>query len=377
MAFVISRVLVLSGAGAVAAAKASAAKELIADGTAVNLPKNAVGSIIDTLTSWDGKWYFEIVRLWYPRSVPPNITYEQSQARAAFFPVFPALVRLADKVVPGGPVTAGIFVNAILGALFVLLIGVCAHRLYGPQVAGRTMLIASLFPGSFVLSFTYSEAAMLVLATACLIFLHDRRWLLAGVAAAVATATRPNAVALVAACLVAAVIDWRRRHDWRAFVAPALSPVGFVAFQIYISIYAHERGVWFRVQRQAWREGASYGATALRHAAKFLIHPFNSPTNVLTVASAIALIGGLYALRHAKLPAAHVVYTVAIAVLMLVPATVTARPRFVYTAFPLMIAVAKVWPKDREYRWSMMMTVFGGGLVAVTALYGLFAVAIP
>ena len=36
------------------------------------------------------------------------------------------------------------------------------RRLFGNKVASRAMVLTALFPGSFVLSFAYSEALMLV-----------------------------------------------------------------------------------------------------------------------------------------------------------------------------------------------------------------------
>jgi hypothetical protein len=55
---------------------------------------------------------------------------------------------------------------------------------------------------------------------------------------------------------------------------------------------------------------------------------------------------------------------------------VTARPRFLFAAFPLFIAVAAVWPDDDRDWWPLLMSACGAGLFAVTVLYGLFA-AIP
>ena len=48
-----------------------------------------------------------------------------------------------------------------------------------------------------------------------------------------------------------------------------------------------------------------------------------------------------------------VAYTLVVIALMLLPSTVTARPRFLYTAFPLLIAVAAVWPDDEEQWWAL------------------------
>ena len=363
VAYVISRAMVLAAAGAVAAAQQPR-------------PANAKGPILDVLTSWDGLWYFEVVRHGYPTSVPSPITYFDPEARAAFFPLYPILVRAADRVLPGGDVMAGLFINLVLGALAVLLVGVIARRLFDAQVAGRSMVLMALFPGSFVLSFSYSEALMLVLVAAALLLLLERRWLLAGLVSALATASRPNAIAIVAACAVAAWLAWRRERDWRAWVAPLLAPIGFVAFQLYLWVHTGELTVWARVQQDAWNEGASFGWTAIRRTAEAFTSPFDSATNIITMLCVVATIIGIYALFKAKLPAPLVAYTLVVIALMLLPATVTARPRFLYTAFPILIAGAAVWPKDEEKWWGLGLSLLGAGLVAVTALYGLFA-AIP
>jgi Dolichyl-phosphate-mannose-protein mannosyltransferase len=382
IAFVVSRFLVLVGAAAASAGRASAVAQYPELG--LTKPKSALSGIVDALTSWDGKWYFEIVRQGYPHAVPPRITYDQIEARAAFFPLFPWLIRAVDKVLPGSSVTAGIMLNAVLGLVFVLLVGKLAMAWFDDaRVAMRAMVIAAFFPGSYVLSITYSEALLLCLAAAGLLALHRRRWVVAGVLSLLATATRPNGIAMVVACAAAAFVAIRARREWRALAAPVLAPIGFVAVQFYIGTTAHERNVWFRVQREAWQEGTSFGATALTNIGKFLFHPLSSPTNAITTASVVCVVVGLIALRKAKLPIEAVVFSLTIIALMLLPATVTARPRFVYTAFPLAIAAARAWPlrwrtgHTGDEVWSMFLTVCGGGLVALMTIYGLYAVAIP
>ena len=362
-AYVVSRAMVLTAAGVVAAAQQPR-------------PGNAGGPIVNVLTSWDGLWYFEVVRHGYPSSVPPHLTFFDPEARTAFLPAYPLLVRAADRLLPGGDVPAALIVNVVLGAVFILLVGLLTRRLRDDRTAGRAMVLVALFPGSFVLSFAYSEALMLVLVAGALLLLLDERWLAAGLVAAVATAARPNALAVVLACLVAAWLAWRRRHDWRVWLAPALAPLGFVAFQVYLWVHTGETTVWFRVQREAWNEGASFGWTAIRRSAEALINPLDSATNIITALCVVATVVGVWALVRARLPAFVAAYTIGALVLMLLPATVTARPRFLYAAFPLLIAGAAIWPADREDWWALGLSLFGAGLVAVTAVYGLYA-AIP
>ena len=169
-----------------------------------------------------------------------------------------------NKVVPGGDVIAALSLNLVLGAVFVLLVGLMTRRLFGNKVASRAMVLTALFPGSFVLSFAYSEAIMLVLVAGCLLLLMQRRWLLAGILAGLATASRPNAIAIVASCVVAAIVAIVQRREWKALLAPLLAPVGWISFQLFLAHQTGERDAWFRVQGEAWDEGTSFGLTAIK-----------------------------------------------------------------------------------------------------------------
>jgi hypothetical protein len=362
-AYVLSRAAVLAGAGAAGAATKPR-------------PPSGTGPILNVLTSWDGKWYFEVMRRGYPRHVPPNITFFQLEARAVFFPLYPRAVWAVNKVLPGGDVLAALLFNVVLGAVFVYLVGVMARRLFGNKVASRAMVLTALFPGSFVLSFAYSEALMLVLIVGCLLLLMDRRWFFAGVLAGLSTASRPNALPIVASCAVAAAIAIVQRREWKALMAPLLAPIGWIAFQVFLWHQTGERDAWFRIQREAWTEGTSFGLTTIKDIGNAFVHPVDSPKNILTLLCVAAMLFGLWAMWKRPLPLPVTVYTLGILALMLLPKTVTARPRFLFTAFPLLIAVAAVWPDGDDEGWPLLLAVCGAGLAAVTALYGVLG-AIP
>jgi hypothetical protein len=371
-AFAISRMCVVAGAGV-------RASQLVVDAEEAGLerPKSAVGFITEVLLSWDGRWYLEIVRNGYPHSIPPNITYEQSEARAAFFPIYPMFVRFVDAVAPGGDTIAALFVNFVLAVVAMLLIGRLAMRLTDDaEVAARAMVLFAVFPGSFVLSFAYAEAALIALCAACLLLLLDQRWVLAGIVGAFATATRPNGVAIVAACAVASFLAIRQRRDWLSLAAPLLSPIGFIAFQAFLRHHTDEAWPWFRVQREAWREGTSFGATAIRNTISFLGSPLASPTDALTVATMIAMLVALWCAWRRPLPLPMLAFVLVIIALMLLPSTVTARPRFLFTAFPLVIPVAAWWSHRHRTGWELTLVTCGAGLATLTGLYGVFG-AIP
>lgn len=389
LAYLVSRVCVVIGAGIVGA-------EMRADDNKLRerliwgffdkpdphareavLPRSASSMILDVLTSWDGIWYLRIVRRGYPDYVPSGITYDDPEARVAFFPMYPWLVRTVDRVLPGGDTFAALFVNLILGAVFIVLVGLLARHWFGDRAARPAMVVMAFFPGSFVLSFAYSEALLLTLAAACLLAITRERWLWAGVFAAIGTATRPNGIALVAATLVAAFVVVRRSRQWSALIAPLLAPTGFVVYQWWIDRHADESRVWFRVQGEAWKEGASFGLTAIRNTLEAFTKPLTSPTDLITAVAFLATIAVVWIAWRVRIPLPAAAYSAVIVALMLLPATVTARPRFLFTAFPLFIAVA-VWLDDdrRRHWWPYLLATCGTGLTALTALYGVYG-AIP
>lgn len=364
-----------------AAAAAVRAAQITVDARAAGDDPTAgpAGLMLGVLSSWDGEWYMEIVRTGYPGYVPPDITFFQLEARVAFFPVFPLVVRVATRIVhvvaPGvGDVYMALLINTVMAVVAIVLIGLLAKRLYGLETAKRAMVLFAIFPGSFVLSYTYAEPIFFVVALACMLMLLDERWALAGAFAAIGTATRPNGVALVAACAVASFFAIRSRRDWSSLVAPLLAPIGLVAFHLYLGFQTGEWGVWFRVQSEAWEEGTSFGATAVTNTLEFIGNPFGSPTDAVTALSFVCMLAGLWCMWRKPLPASMVAYIVVILALMLIPATVTARPRFIYTAFPLLIAVAAWWPRRDRYGWELFTLVCGAGLVGLTGLYAVYGV---
>ena len=351
LVYLLSRLFVIMGAAIAVAAQA------VVDRSNDVEPANGLSGLAAILDSWDGHWYLDVVREGYPH-------------HAAFFPLYPRLVHYFDVVIPGGPVSVALTINIILGAMFVFLAGYLCRGLFDIKTAEKAMILLALFPGSFVLSMAYSEALMLTIVALCFIALRDKHWIWAGVLAAMATATRPNGVALVAACAVASLLAIRNDRDWRSLIAPVLSPLGFIGFMWFLRMHTGEDWAWFRVQREAWQEGTSFGATAVQRTYDFFLHPVSSPTSVLTAASVAAMLIALYMARKYKMNLIYWAYTIVVLALMLIPATVTARPRFLFTAFPLFFPVARALRDEDDTWWPLVVMVMIGGLVTVMGIYG-------
>jgi Gpi18-like mannosyltransferase len=364
IAYLLSRLFVIMGAAIAVTAQAVVAR------TNNEEPIGGLTGLVQVLDSWDGHWYLDVVRDGYPHNIMPNVTYFVSDARAAFFPAYPRLVHYIDNIVPGGPVSTALLVNFLLGGLFIFLVGYICRDIFDTRTAEKAMIITAIFPGSFVLSFAYSEALMLTLVALCFIALRNKSWVWAGVLAAMVTASRPNGVAITAACLVAAYLAIRDNRDWKSLIAPALSPLGFVGFMLFLRHHTGENFAWFRVQREAWKEGTSFGATAVTRTFDFILNPTGSPTSVLTAASVFAMGLAIYFALKYRVHFMYTAYSIVILVLMLTPATVTARPRFLFTAFPLIFPVARALRDDDDKWWPIVLTILATGLVTVTGIYG-------
>ena len=106
---------------------------------------------------------------------------------AATFELYRLLVEEAREARRARREMSNMFLTLNLAGVGAL--GIIARQLFGDRAAELTMVVLAIFPGSFVLSFAYTEALLMVLAGACLWFLLQRQWWLAGLFAALGTAT--------------------------------------------------------------------------------------------------------------------------------------------------------------------------------------------
>ena len=325
------------------------------------------------LTVWDGRWYVRIALHGYPTSVPQGDFYagtgRQVQSSVAFFPLYPLLVRGLDRVLPGGADVAGAVLALLIGALATVLVWMVAERVADRQVADRAAVLFAFSPGAFVLTLVYAEGLLVLLSAACLLALLERRWLLAGVMAALAGATRPNATAVMLACAWAAAVAISNERDWRAAAAPVLAPLGMLAFFVFLWWHTGETLIWFRVESQGWGERIDFGRSNLGVFADLFTRPLHNPNHLVLAASMVAAVVLMVILVRAKLPAILNVYTLSGLGLVLA-SHINARPRFIFVAFPLVIALAKTTTR-RQPAFVVLTAVFAATTVMLTVFYGL------
>lgn len=247
------------------------------------------------LTSWDGQWYLAIARTGYG-GVPANLTdafgRHTPDTALAFFPGYPLLVRWVGDLPGVGLVAAAVTVSLVCGVVCAYGLTRLARQLPGDRrVVGPVLVVLfAASPMAIALSMTYSEALFCALVAWSLVGVLERRWLLAGLAAAGAGLVRPTAAALVAIVAVAAVVALVRRRDgWRPVLGLVLAPAGLVGYLLFVAHRTGELTGWFTLQRQGWNSAFDGGVATVR----FAVDVLSSGRSVLEVATVAVLVAAI------------------------------------------------------------------------------------
>ncbi|MGW1103262.1 glycosyltransferase family 39 protein [Streptomyces sp. NPDC002540] len=342
----------------------------------------------DVLASWDGWWYQQIAVHGYdPRLVPiPGatgpITLEGNSA--AFFPLYPALMRLVSELTGLGPYGAGLLVSIVASLAAALGIYAVTERLGGRRAGLAAAGLWAVWPGSGVEWAVYSDSLYVALAVWACHAVLSRRWLTAGLLTCVAGLNRPTAVALIAAVAVAALLALRRRRDGilRPLAAMVVAPLGLLAYLGWVGHRMGDYGGYFRLQSGAWAHEWDYGRHTLDvltsvpvgHFDYLSAWPFADLIGVGVVLLALALLTLLIRLRP---PAVLMVYTVLTLVLVLGSQQIFGNvSRYLLPLFPLFLPLALAL---RRLRPTHQLVLLGIAALASGSYagYGLFELGVP
>jgi hypothetical protein len=338
------------------------------------------------LGRWDSVWFMAIADGGYGDG-----------ASAAFFPLYPLLLRVAGAPLGSTLIGGALLSTALLGVALVLL-----HRLvsldHERAVARNAVLVTALFPMAFFFSAVYSESLFLALSIGAVYAARRERWLWAGVLGALAAATRSAGVLLLVPLAMIYAWDvgrptWRARRPLRPDVLwLALVPCGLAAYCAFLALGGqdalapfHAQDVWFRSFAGPF-VGAWDGLVAAFDGARQLLSGSRTPVYFAEAGGdpylnaahnlelfawlVLALVAVAGVLR--RLPAAYGAYVVAALALPLSypvgPQPLMSLPRFVAVLFPLAIWLA-VWMTGRAARERIVLAAFAVGLAIYTGIF--------
>ena len=167
---------------------------------------------VEGWAQWDSGWYFRIAEDGYSY-------VEGQQSTIVFFPAYPLLMRVAGGAV-GSTYLAGILVTVTAGVASAALFFTWVRDRLEPAPARAALLLFVLYPYAFFLfGAVYADALFILAVIGAFVLLERGHPWLAGLAGAVATASRPLGALLVVGLAVRA---WEIRRADR----PAVVTVG-------------------------------------------------------------------------------------------------------------------------------------------------------
>ncbi|MEU3569957.1 glycosyltransferase family 39 protein [Kitasatospora sp. NPDC036755] len=341
----------------------------------------------DVLGSWDGTWYQRIAENGYdPQLIPlhgfPLATYYENSA--AFFPLYPWLMRLVGTVTGLGPYGSGIVVSVIASLFAAAGIFAIAERLGGYRAGVIAAVLWGLFPGSGVEWAVYSDSLFVALSAWACYCVMTRRWLEAGLLTLLAGLNRPTAAVLIAAVSIAALVALIRRTDGvaRPLTAMLITPWGLLGYVAWVGWKMGDWGGYFKLQQGAWNRYFDGGVSTVRTirdvlAGHWTYWQANPVPDLIAIVLLIALPGLVVLLWRTRPPLVLWVYTGLTIFTALSTNQIFGNiSRYLLPAFPLCIGVAVAL---RRVRTSSL-----AGLLAMPVLaagwyggYALFELGIP
>jgi hypothetical protein len=384
-ALLASRLLVwAAGLGAIAIWGLHEAHAHAFDPGGVTRPFGSFGDhLVAPAARWDSVWYLDIA----------NDGYGDGGDRAAFFPLYPLLVKVLGWLC-GSPLIAAIALSlaAFVGGMAVL------HRLAAIELGGDAARWAvyalALFPGSLWFSAAYSESLFFLVSVGAVLAARLERWWLAGLLGALGAATRSAGLLLV----VPLALLWWDAHRagsarWPTLAWVGLVPLGLGAYVAYLAATGapadapfSSQDTWNRALRGPWA-GVWDGAVAAWDGVRQVLHGPPPPLYFNKAAGDAVAIGRHNALLFAclvlaipplagafrRLPLAHGAYALCALLLPLsypvTPQPLMSLPRFEAVLYPLFLWLGWWLARGGAVRRVLVLGVFALGLMGCAALF--------
>lgn len=307
---------------------------------AVVLRMRDAGSVHHTLTRYDGQWYAHIAEHGYGTVVA---AHDGLHSDYAFFPLLPLLERAVHTAVWVPFVDLGMAINWFAALVAAAGVYAATARVTDRRTATITTVLWAMYPYAIVLSMSYTEGLLCALAAWALWAVADRRWLLAGVLAALAGLTRPTGAAVVAAvCVAALVAGLRHQGSWRRLVpAIVIAPLGLAGYLAYVAARRHELMGYFHAT-EGWARSWDNG-TYFAHWLSDLVAA-GGIESLKGVGLVILLLGMVWLVWKGARDGLPLGYTVFSLVLLLMTIGTSgyfgSRPRYLLPAFTVFIPLA-------------------------------------
>ncbi|MBQ0883835.1 glycosyltransferase family 39 protein [Streptomyces sp. RM72] len=309
----------------------------------------------DVLGTWDGWWYLQVAEHGYSPALVRlggDGLFTVQQNSVAFFPLYPALIRMVSESTGLGLYGSAILVSVV--SSFIAAAGIYAviSLIAGARAGTVAAGLWAVAPGAGVEWAVYSESLFVALAAWTCYAVMKGRWVAAGLLAFTAGLNRPTSAVLIGAVGLAALVTLarpasRREHGIRGPVyAMLVAPLGLLSYIAWVGWSTGEATAYFTLQREGWAHFFDYGAYTWDVLRNLAVgrgdYPFAFSTpDLLSLQLVLALPFLIALMLRKKPPLVLVAYTLATIITVLGTQQMFGNTmRYLLPAFPLLLAPA-------------------------------------
>lgn len=175
---------------------------------------------------WDTYHYFSIIENGY--------TFGGSEGTGntiAFFPFYPIILSLWQRLINFDLLPAALILSLILGIMGAMALYRYVSLIKDKKIATQAVWLFSLAPMSIFFSAAYTENLLVLLVILAFLFMHQKRFVTSAIVIGLASITKIFGVFLIPILLYEM---WRQRVTWtRQFAALVLAALPFLLFMYY------------------------------------------------------------------------------------------------------------------------------------------------
>lgn len=227
----------------------------------------------DAFVHGDSGWYEPIARSGY-------VYYVDSRCNIAFFPAYPLLMRYVGRLFGthhGAYFLGGVVISWASFVLAMVALYYLARLDLSPARARRAVLFIAVFPFAFFFGIVYTESLFLLFTILAFYGFRTRRWLLGGLCASVAIATRVPGILMwpALAWLAWTHAEPTRRDRGMALAGLAIAVGGFAWYCAYIYSLSGNPFEWVAtIQKWDYHPGGAPWTAPARLIGNLLTRPY-------------------------------------------------------------------------------------------------------
>ncbi len=309
--------------------------------------------------NFDGVHYLSIIQFGY------------SQYQQAFFPLYPFFVQWVSWFFNIAPNRAALEVSLLS---FIAGLGIFYRlaKMENAKAAGWSVLLLLTFPASFFFASAYTTSLYFLLAATTLFFMKTKRWFLAGVCGAFASATQLFGVFLFLA--VGFEYFQQKRRRLRDMLSILIIPLGLLGYMGYLAKTVGDPLAFYHAQPLFGAERSANEIILLPQVLWRYIKIFTHSSMETIQYWVAALELGTFLLAFwllwrgmkEKISSSYLFYSVAVILLPTLTGTLSSLPRYFLSAFPLFFVLGGMTSRAGKI---VLAVLFSAGLIMACSLF--------